>query len=142
MSWQEAFDQPGVFQMVYGKKLIESRPFLTRIPDASIIVKDKIPTSVAGEGRYRFVATCDTDGTYAMIYCPVGHAFTVDMKVIKGTKVKAWWYNPRNGETTLFDTFDNVQDERTFISPDKGELTDWILVLDNAALNYPVPGKK
>jgi len=87
------------------------------------------------------VATRDTNGTYAMIYCPVGRSFTVNMKVLKGAKIKAWWYNPRNGEATLFETFDNIQDERTFISPDRGELTDWILVLDDAALNYSPPGK-
>ncbi|MEA5127632.1 MAG: glycoside hydrolase family 140 protein [Proteiniphilum sp.] len=142
MSWKEALDQPGASQMIHGKKLMESRPFLTRIPDPSIIVKGEIPTSIPGEGRYRFVATRDTDGTYAMVYCPVGRSFTVNMKVIKGMKVKAWWYNPRNGEANLFETFDNVQDERTFISPDKGELTDWILVLDDAAFNYPAPGKE
>ncbi len=142
MSWQEALDQPGALQMVYGKRLIESRPFFTRIPDPSIIVKGRVPTSVPGEGRYRFVATRDTNGTYAMIYCPVGRAFTVNMKAIKGSKVKVWWYNPRNGKATLFDTFENVQDERVFISPDKGELIDWILVLDDAAFNYPAPGKQ
>lgn len=142
MSWQEALNQPGASQMIHGKMLMESRPFLTRIPDSSIIVRGQIPTSIPGEGRYRFVATRDTDGTYTMIYCPVGRTFTVNMKVIKGAKIKAWWYNPRNGEATLFDTFDNVQDERTFISPDKGELTDWILVLDDAAFNYPAPGRK
>ncbi len=142
MSWKEALDQPGASQMIYGKKLMESRPFLTRVPDPSIIVKGEIPTSIPGEGRYRFVATRDTDGTYAMIYCPVGRAFSVNMKAIKGIKINAWWYNPRNGEATLLETFDNVQDERTFISPDKGELTDWILVLDDAAFNYPAPGQK
>jgi len=62
------------------------RPFLTRIPDLSIIVTDKVATSVPGEGRYRFAATRDEAGTYAMIYAPVGREFSVRTNVIKGKK--------------------------------------------------------
>ena len=71
-------------QMQYARRLLESRPFLTRIPDDSVIVADRVPTSVPGAGRYRFVATRDGDGTYAMVYAPVGRAFRVHMDVIKG----------------------------------------------------------
>lgn len=92
MSWQDAIDQPGAKQMMYGRLLVESRPFLTRIPDPSIIVADKVVTSVPGEGRYRFAATRDIEGTYVMIYVPVGRPFRVRTNVIKGDKIKAWWY--------------------------------------------------
>lgn len=141
MSWQDAINQPGSSQMVYCKKLMESRPYFSRIPDSLVIVRGQIPSSIPGEGSYRFVATRDANGTYAMVYCPVGREVTVNMKTIKGDNVKAWWFNPRNGEATLIDTFENVDSEKIFISPDKGELTDWILVLDDASKNYPPPGK-
>ena len=45
-------------------------------------------TSVPGAGRYRFVATRDAEGSYAMVYAPIGRAFKVRMDVIKGAKVK------------------------------------------------------
>ena len=140
MTWKEALDQPGASQVVYGKKLIESRPFFSRIPDSSIIVTDKVATSVPGEGRYRFVATRDEEGTYAMIYVPVGRAFKVNLNVIKGEKIKAWWYNPRNGRATKIGTFVNDKKEREFVPPAKGELLDWVLVLDDAEYRYPKPG--
>ena len=38
LPWYEAIDQPGAGQMQHGRRLIESRPILTRIPDDSIIV--------------------------------------------------------------------------------------------------------
>ena len=38
LPWYEAIDQPGAAQMQHGRALIESRPFLTRIPDPDIIV--------------------------------------------------------------------------------------------------------
>ena len=36
MPWTEAIDQPGAAQMQHGRALIESRPFLTRIPDDDV----------------------------------------------------------------------------------------------------------
>jgi hypothetical protein len=141
MPWFDAISQPGAEQMQYGRKLIESRPFFTRIPDNSIIVTDKVPTSVPGTGRYKFSATRDKDGTYAMVYAPIGRPFTIKMNAIKGSKVKAWWFNPRNGKAIDAGTFDN-KGEHTFISPDPGETIDWILVLDDAAKKYDAPGLK
>jgi len=141
MPWFEAIDQPGAGQMQYGRRLIESRPFLSRVPDDSIIVTDRVPTSVPGAGRYRFVATRDTDGTYAMVYAPVGRGFQVRMDAIKGAKVKAWWYNPRNGQAAAIGEFPNTG-EREFLPPDKGEMLDWVLVLDDASKGYPSPGTR
>ena len=140
MPWFEAIDQPGAAQMQHARHLLESRPFLTRIPDDSIIVTDRVPTSVPGAGRYRFVATRDESGTYAMVYAPIGRAFKVHMDKITGAKVKAWWFNPRTGEAAAIGEFPNTG-EREFVPPDKGEMLDWVLVLDDAGKNYPAPGK-
>ena len=142
MSWKEAISQPGAEQMQYGRWLIESRPFFTRIPDPSVIVPDKVKTSVPGEGRYHFSATRDTEGTYLMVYAPVGRKFTVRTDVIKGDKIKAWWYNPRNGKAKKIGTFTNDRQPKEFMPPEPGEMTDWILVLDDASCRYPAPGKK
>ena len=100
MPWSEAIEQPGAAQMQYGRALIESRPFLTRVPDPSVIVTDRVPTSVPGEGRYRFVATRDTDGTYAMVYAPVGRTFSVRMSAIAGRTDQGVVVQPthRNGD--------------------------------------------
>ncbi len=137
--WSEAVDQPGAAQMIHGRRLIESRPILTRVPDDSVIVTDRVPTAVPGAGRYRFVATRDTDRSYAMVYVPVGRPFAVRMDAVKAAKVKAWWFNPRTGTASAIGEFDN-NGERVFRSPDPGENLDWVLVLDDAAKNYPPPG--
>jgi hypothetical protein len=104
-------------------------------------VTGRVPTSVPGAGRYRFVATRDEAGTYAMVYAPVGRKFSVQMNKVAGTRVKAWWFNPRNGSANEIGTFDN-QGVRAFTSPDDGEMLDWVLVLDDASKNYPAPGSK
>jgi hypothetical protein len=139
MTWEEAIEQPGAKQMRYGRRLIESRPFLTRIPDDGVIVPDEVKTVVPGAGTRRFVATRDEKGSYAMVYAPVGRPFTVRMDKVNGPKVKAWWFNPRDGKATEIGTFPNTGTRR-FTPPDPGELTDWVLVLDAAAKNFPAPG--
>jgi hypothetical protein len=141
LPWVEAIQQPGAMQMQYARRLLESRPYFTRIPDDSVIVDAAVKTSVPGAGRYRFVATRDSDGSFAMVYAPVGRAFNVRMDKIAGEKVKAWWFNPRNGEATAIGEFTNAGTHE-FKSPDPHEGEDWVLVLDDAAKNFPPPGQR
>lgn len=137
--WQEALDAPGAAQMQYARRLLESRPFLTRIPDDSLLVPDRVRTSVPGAGRSRFVATRDQAGTYAMIYAPVGRPFTVRLSALADKRFRAWWFNPRTGQATTLGEFPNAGDRR-FVPPDLGEELDWVLVLDAASKHYPPPG--
>ncbi len=140
LHWSEAIHQPGAAHMRHARALLESRPFLTRVPDDSVIVPDRVPTSVPGAGRYRFVATRDAGGAYAMVYAPASRSFKVRLEVIAGPQVKAWWFNARNGQATLIGVFPN-RGEQTFTPPDAGELLDWVLVLDDAAKAFGPPGQ-
>ncbi len=141
MPWFEAIDQPGAAQMQHARRLLESRPFLTRIPDDSVVVESVVKTAVPGAGRYRFVATRDSAGSYAMVYVPLGRPFKVRMDKITGPKVKAWWFDPRTGKAKAIGEFAN-SGEREFVSPDRGESIDWVLVLDDASKNFPAPGSR
>jgi hypothetical protein len=125
--------------MQYARRLLESRPFLTRIPDDSVIVPADPPSAVPGAGLKRYVATRDSAGSYAMVYVPTGRPFNVMMDKVTGGKVNAWWYNPRNGKSTLIGEFPNTG-ARQFIPPDLGENLDWVLVLDDATRKFPPPG--
>jgi hypothetical protein len=139
MPWTEAIEQPGAAQMQHARALLESRPFLTRIPADDVIAEGRVPTSVPGAGRYRFVATRDAAGTYAMVYAPVGRPFTVRMGAVTGRRVRAWWFDPRNGRASSIGTLP-ASGEHEFTPPDRGEMLDWVLVLDDDARNYPPPG--
>lgn len=141
MPWYDAIDQAGAAQMQHARALLESRPFLTRIPDPGIIVTGTVPTSVPGAGRYAFAATRDSAGSYAMVYAPVGRTFRVKMTVIAGRQVKAWWFNPRTGGATPIGTYPNTG-ERDFTPPAAGEALDWVLVLDDAAKGFSAPGTR
>ena len=86
--------------MQHARALLESRPFLTRVPDDTVVVTGRVPTSVPGAGRYRFSGTRDEAGSYAMVYAPVGRPVSVRMGAIAGSQVVAWWFNPRDGRVT------------------------------------------
>ena len=141
MSWSEALAAPGSGEMQYGRWLIESRPYFTRIPDPTLLVGQEPATAWPGAGSYRFAATRDLSGSYAMIYAPVGRKFTVNLGALSGSTLRAWWFNPRDGSARLLGEFPKTA-TRQFLPPDPGELLDWILVIDDAAENYPIPGSR
>lgn len=141
MPWHKAIDQPAAGQAVYLRKLMESRPYFTRIPSPDFIVQDEVHSSIPGAGRYRFVATMDSEGSYAMVYAPIGRSFSVKTNMLKAEKITAWWYCPRTGKATKIGKFVNDGKPRSFIPPMPGEAMDWVLVLDDAAKKYPAPGK-
>lgn len=119
--WYDALNDKGAGQMVHLKNLMLSRPYFERVPDTTL---------VADQGqRYAFVAA--TRGkTYAFMYTYTGRLFTVTMGKINGSKVKASWYNPRDGQTTDAGTFDNTG-TATFDPPgDTADGNDWVLILD------------
>ena len=59
-TWQEALAVPGATQMGYARRLLESRPFLDRIPDQRLLV------SASGLGADHVQATRAADGGYAL----------------------------------------------------------------------------
>jgi len=97
--YKEAMELNGGNQMKFVRRLLESRPFLERVPDQSIIVENNL---FAGE---RIQATHGKD--YAFIYSARGRSITVNMGKISGTKITASWYNPRNGVSQKAGSFDN-----------------------------------
>jgi enterochelin esterase-like enzyme len=131
--WYEAIHSPGAAQMQHLRNLIESRPFLSRVPDQSLVAEQYT------EGEY--IAATRGDG-YAFLYSGHGRTIKVNLGKISGDKVKAWWYNPRNGSVTAIDTFDNTG-VREFVAPSHaGFAADWVLVLDDVSKNFAPPGRK
>jgi hypothetical protein len=130
--WYQAIHRGGAAQMQYVRALVESRPFLSRVPDQSIVVNQM-------DGPDYIVATRGDD--YLFVYSAQGRPFTVNMGKISGEHVKAYWYNPRTGTAALIDTFEN-KGAREFVCPSLGGFaSDWVLVLDDASKNFPSPGK-
>lgn len=122
---------------------MESRPMLTRMPRPELIVTSAVPSAVPGEGRYRMVACGDAQGTYAMIYTPTeGRAFAVDMRLLRATRIRVWWYDPCTGKAHKGGILVNPHAPHTFVPPQHASGQDWVLVLDDATCHYPTPGSR
>jgi len=131
--WKEALRALGGTQMHHLRTLMESRPFLTRIPDQGLIVGD------IGAGVGHIQSTRDQTGSYAMLYVPAANRkVTVDTSKLSGTRLKAWWYDPRTGKATAIGGESAVGGKLEFTVPAEGP--DWVLVLEDAARDWPVPG--
>jgi hypothetical protein len=136
MSWQEALKLPASGQVQYIRRLIESRPMLERVPDQSLIAGE-----VSDRAVQRVEAMRGADGGYALIYLPSGKTnVTVNTGKLSGKRLVAWWYDPRTGEATESGGFAKT-DTHEFTTPSSGTNDDWVLVLDDAATKYPVPGR-
>ena len=130
-NWHEALNLPGAGQMQHARALIESRPFLTRIPDQSLIVSD------VGKSAHHVRATRDESGAYAFIYLPTLKPVSVNLEKLSGSRIMAHWFNPRSGAATRIGEFDRVG-TREFIPPPAWP--DWVLVLDDASRGFATPG--
>ncbi|MCU0916522.1 MAG: DUF4038 domain-containing protein, partial [Planctomycetes bacterium] len=128
--WYEMLEAPAANQMRHLRALMESRPFLCRVPDQGLLVGD------AGKGDEHIQATRG-DG-YAFIYAPTGRKFTVKLAGISQAKVKSSWFDPRTGQTTSAGEFES-QEPREFVPPSSGPDHDWVLVLDDARQARSVP---
>ncbi|MDX2302533.1 MAG: glycoside hydrolase family 140 protein [Microscillaceae bacterium] len=130
--WQEAMELPGANQMKFVRRLLESRPYLDRVPDQTLIEEnDLYPAD-------RIQATRGKD--YLWVYSSTGRPFTVNLAKISGNSLQANWYNPRNGEVRFVEKLENIS-KKKFTPPSSGYGQDWILILDDASKNYTIPDK-
>ena len=121
--WDEAIDAPGAGQMIHLKNLMLSHSFFDRIPDQSLIAGEQ------GEQYDHLVATRGSD--YALVYNYTGRDMEIAMGKIAGLQVRAYWFNPRNGEKSTLGEFEN-SGIISFDPPGlEEEGNDWVLVLES-----------
>lgn len=121
-TWADALGAPGASQMKHLKELILSRPYYERIPAQDLIAGkngEKYDYIVATRGlKYAFVYTCN------------GSTFNIGLGKLAWHRVKAAWYNPRDGQTTRIGSFE-AKGVKAFDPPgEKTSGNDWVLILD------------
>jgi hypothetical protein len=140
MPWKEALQLPAGTQMQYLRALMESRPMLARVPDQWLLVNDPMGTTD------RIQACRASDGSYAFIYTASGTKLRIRIvdriyEKLSGSVIRAYWYDPRTGASTRIEDFSKAE-SRAFTPPSTGRGNDWVLVLDDAARDFPPPGTK
>jgi len=136
LEWRKALDLPGAWQMRHVRQLLESQPFLERVPDQSLIAGD--PVSGADHVR------ATRGERYAFVYIPTGKPVEIGLEKLSEsgrarspsappkpakTHVSAEWFDPRTGGLTPIGTFP-AEGTRRFTPPGRpGRGNDWVLVL-------------
>lgn len=126
VSWKEALHLPGAGQMQFLRQLMETHPFLVRIPDPTLVLS---PTQ---NPLARIVATRDTDGTYALLYLPLGGKVVVNPTSIRADRVRALWFDPRTGKSEIIGER-STRSDLEFEAPSWGPGNDWVLVIERVS---------
>lgn len=121
--WTDGLNAPGATQMQYLKDLMLSRDnYFDRVPDQTLIAEN-------GEKYNRLLATRTAD--YAFVYNYNGREMKINMGKINGDKVKASWFNPRNGEETVIGEVENTGVQTFKPEGEVEDGNDWVLILDS-----------
>lgn len=120
--WHEALALPAAGQMRHARTLLESRSPLTRIPDQTLIVADD------GPAHFPAMATRDEESRYAFIYLPCGQNIEVEFLPAGVERVRASWFDPRQGDVQEAEDF--PAGRHSFTPPNE---LDWVLLLDTCA---------
>jgi hypothetical protein len=144
-SWDKALNSAGAGQLIHLRRLMESRPFLTRIPDQGLLYGDN-PSHASDHIQVtRDGSIGESDATYIMVYLPYYKSFKLNTSVIPGSRLKVWWYNPATGEAFPQGVIDNggtyeFSNWNNLIKEGMGG-PDWVLVIDDISALYEAPGR-
>lgn len=133
-NWRSILEHPGGISLGHLRRLFESRPWWTLIPD-----RDHQLTR-EGHGTFatnNYVTSARTeDRSSAFVYLPTARPVVLDLTQLTGPSIRAWWFNPRTGSAELSGELPR-EARRTLTPPGDG---DWVLVLDDSSRAYPPPG--
>ena len=125
-TWKKALDAPGARQLGVLKKIFLGRKecwYL--VPDQSVFVS-------GGQtgGDVLNLAARHKNGEWIMVYLGSKSSFSINMnKITAGSKVNAFWIDPKNGGSVPIGSFSNTA-VRSFSTPDEWE--DAILILETS----------
>ncbi len=120
--WKTALDAPGGAQLCHLRELMESRPFLTQVPDLSLLGSPP----EAGNGH---TGALRGDG-YAMVYSPMGRPFSVRLEQLGWREVSLTWFDPRTGGYEASERTSGNGLRQCDPPGDAGDGNDWVLVLE------------
>lgn len=130
--WYDAIDDPGAGQMLHLKRLVLSRPYFERINDDRAVLSGSGP-------RYERI-TAARGRNYLFVYTYLGRPFEIRPGAISGSKLRAWWYDPRTGKAQGIGLVSNGATQRFTPPGTAAPGNDWVLVLDDEAAKFPPPG--
>jgi len=129
-NWQGQLTSQGSRNMQFLMKLFSARRWHLLVPDEGHAAL----TAGYESGTTYATAATASDGSSIVAYLPTARTVTVNGSTL-GPSMTAWWYNPATGVSASGGTYPTTA-SHDFIPPGSG---DWVLVVDNASLNFPAP---
>jgi hypothetical protein len=125
-TWRKHLDLPGAKSMKHLYTLFTSHAWEKLVPDTANLV------AVDGRGTYGTNDYATTaiaaDGSYAISYLPSRRSISINLTRLKGSRLKAYWYDPRTGGNKIIGNF-TAKKVITLTSPTD---EDWVLLIEQA----------
>jgi hypothetical protein len=123
-TWKQALDAPGAGQMRILKTAFMDRPeWWNLVPDQTVFARGGNTA-----GQVLNLAARHKDGRWVMAYLADKASVSINMsKLAAGSQAKAFWVDPRTGESAAIGSFPN-QSQRVFETPAGWE--DALLMLE------------
>jgi hypothetical protein len=126
--WRGQLDLPGGASLAHVRRLFESRPWQTLVPDGQLVSDSGQADPVTGARA--------PDGSFAVVYVPGPRKLSVHARRLGGRQIVAWWWDPRTGQARQAGMMATTG-TLPVVTPGPD---DWVLVLDNVAKKFPEPG--
>lgn len=129
--WRSSLNLPGAYQVGYMRRLMESRPMLSRVPAQELLIDPP-----AGEATQRLMKG---DG-HLLAYTPMGQPITIKVGELPWKESVAWWYDPRVGKAQEIGRVKHDATHRFTVPGTPARGNDWVLVLDDPSKGFSRPG--
>jgi len=125
-TWKQALEAPGAAQLTLLKKIfLDRKEWWHLVPDQSIFA-----SGGNSDGKVLNLAARHKDGQWVMVYLGSKASVSINLnKITTGGKAKAFWIDPRTGESVALGRFSNTG-VKAFSTPDDWE--DALLVLETS----------
>jgi len=123
-TWKQALDAPGATQLGILKKIfLDRKEWWYLVPDQTVFA-----SGGTTNGQVLNLAARHKDGRWVMVYLGSKASFSINLnKLTAGNTVKAFWIDPRTGESVAAGRFTNAG-VNSFSTPDGWE--DALLILE------------
>jgi hypothetical protein len=132
---REGLQRPGALSLRHFYHCFTSRAWWTLVPD------EQNQVAVAGRGEFAsndYATTAlASDRSFSISYLPSPRRITLDLARFKPGALRASWFNPRSGETSLAGKL-QADGPHAFEPPSAGVEDDWCLIVEaNPSCNPP-----
>ncbi|MEZ5072514.1 MAG: glycoside hydrolase family 140 protein [Bacteroidales bacterium] len=130
--WEAALQLPGSGQLKHLKALLEAFPWQDMRNDQALLLNENADDTTF------ILATIGADRDFMLFYTPMGKSVVPDLSRMQASRVKAHWFNPRDGHSLPIGEFDSA--DRPILTPwSAGRGSDFVLVIVDAASEFVLP---